>query len=700
MFQAKKTKHLKKELNLFDVFAISTGTTLSGGFFLLPGLAAVDVGPALILSYILAAIPLVPAMFSIAELATAMPRAGGVYFFLDRTLGPLMGTIGGFGTWLSLILKVAFALVGMGAYISIFFTEISIIPVAITIAVLLGILNLLSVKSSGKFQIILVVILLAALFAFIGEGVTKIDTSNFRGFFEPGFAKIFSTTGLVYISYIGITKVASLSEEIKNPERNLPIGIFLSVAVTFIIYTLGTSVMVGIVPMNILKGDLTPVATAAKGMFGGIGVVVLTVAALIAFISVSNAGTMSASRYPFAMSRDYLMPHFFQRLSKKGIPFISIITTVTVIVLILILFDPTKIAKLASSFQLLMFALVCLGVIVMRESRLASYDPGYHSPLYPWMQIVGLVAPLFLIIEMGILSIGFSAGLVLVGAAWFSFYAKEKVKRSGAIYHVFERLGRSRYHGLDTELRGILKEKGLRADDPYDEIVTRSLVIDMEESSEFEDVAEKASVWLSNLVSFSPEEIKVQFMEGTRIGMTPVTHGIALPHLRIQGLEQPEMVLVRSKEGVHITVNGPLTNHLDEEHIVHALFFLVSPEENPTQHLRILAQIAGRVDDDSFADEWKIAKNEQELKESLLHDDRSFSLIVDSNKKTSTMIGKALREIKFPEGCLVALMHRSGQTIIPKGNCIFEEGDRLTIIGDPKGLKEIINQFGEYGSNI
>jgi amino acid transporter/mannitol/fructose-specific phosphotransferase system IIA component (Ntr-type) len=698
MFQTKKIKHLKKELNLFDVFAISTGTTLSGGFFLLPGLAAVDAGPALVLSYMLAAIPLVPAMFSIAELATAMPRAGGVYFFLDRTLGPLMGTIGGLGTWLALILKVAFALIGMGAYLALFFTEIPIIPIAVSIAILLGILNLFSVKGTGKFQVVLVVILLAVLFVFIGEGVTKIDTSNFRGFFNPGFAKIFSTTGLVYISYIGITKVASLSEEIKNPERNLPLGIFLSIGVTFLIYTLGTSIMVGIVPMSILKGDLTPVASAAKGMFGGAGVVVLTVAALVAFISVSNAGTMSASRYPFAMSRDYLMPHFFQRLSKKGIPFISIITTVSVIVLILIFLDPTKIAKLASSFQLLMFALVCLGVIVMRESKLASYDPGFHSPFYPWMQIVGLISPLFLIFEMGILSIGFSVGLILAGTTWFSFYAKDKVKRSGAIYHVFERLGRSRYHGLDTELRGILKEKGLREEDPYDEIVTRSLVLDMEEAAEFESVAEKASIWLSNLVPFSPEEIKAQFMEGTRIGMTPVTHGIALPHLRIQGLDQPEMVLVRSKEGVHITVNGPLTNHLDEEHIVHALFFLVSPEDTPTQHLRILAQIAGRVDDDSFADEWKVARNELELKESLLHDDRSLSLIVDETKKTNNMIGKALKEIKFPEGCLVALLHRSGQTLIPKGNFVFEEGDRLTIIGDPKGLKEIINQFGEYGN--
>ena len=294
---------------------------------------------------------------------------------------------------------------------------------------------------------------------------------------------------------------------------------------------------------------------------------------------------------------------------------------------------------------------------------------------------------------MGWMPVGFTLGLFIIGALWFLIYAKKKIKRSGAIYHVFERLGKQRYHGLDSELRGILKEKGLRSEDPFDEVVARSLVIDIEKAEEFENIAQKAAVWLSNLVSFSAEQIKKEFMEGTRIGMTPVTHGIALPHLRIQGLEQPEMVLVRSKKGVHITVNGPLTNHIDEEHTVCALFFLVSPEKSSTQHLRILAQIAGRVDDESFADEWASAKNEQELKESLLHDDRALSLVITRGMPSGKLIGQMLKDIKFPEGCLVALLHRDMQTIAPKGNLVFEEQDRLTIIGDPKGLKEIKKRF-------
>lgn len=117
--QNKKVR-LKKEIGLFGVYAIATGATLSAGFFLLPGLAAAEAGPAIVLAYIVAAIPLIPATFSIVELATAMPRAGGVYYFLDRSLGPWMGTMGGIGTWLALVLKVAFALVGMGAYIALY----------------------------------------------------------------------------------------------------------------------------------------------------------------------------------------------------------------------------------------------------------------------------------------------------------------------------------------------------------------------------------------------------------------------------------------------------------------------------------------------------------------------------------------------------------------------------------------------------
>ena len=684
-------KKLKKELTLLGVFAIATGATLSGGLFLLPGIASIKTGSLMFLSYLIAAVPLFPAMLSKVELATAMPRAGGVYYFLDRSLGPLFGTIGG---GLTFLLKVSFALIGMGAYLSLFIQDLPMTIVAISIALIIGVINLFSIKKSVFVQIVLVIFLILILGMFIFFGLPEVNLTHFKSEFQGDFQGVIATAGLVYMSYIGITKVASISEEIKNPDKNLPYGVFLSFVVIVVIYTLVTFILSGVLQPNELMGNLTPVATAGKILLGDIGFILLSAAALLAFISVAHVGTLSASRYPLAMSRDHIFPRFFGRINHNGSPVISVLTTVSIIIIMLLLLDPLKIAKLASAFQLLVFAFICLAVIIMRESKIQSYDPGFKSPLYPWMQIAGIISAIWLIIEMGWLPILFSLGLIILSFIWYWYYARTKVIRTGAIYHIFERLGRSRYSGLETEMRGILKEKGLRETDPFDEIVARSHVLEYEEWDSFENVTKKASEWISQFVSSTPVEIERQFLNGTRLGATPVTHGIALPHLRLVGLPQAEIVVVRGKKGIHIKYKDPLKDSdTEDETDVNAIFFLVSPEKDPTQHLRILAQIAGRVDEEGFADEWLNAKDDQELKEALIHEDRSLSLFIQSENSSKDFIGKALKDIKFPETCLVAILRRSGQTIIPKGNTILEEGDRLTIIGDPKGMTELKKRF-------
>lgn len=683
---------LKKSLKLFDVYALATGTTLSAGFFLLPGIAAMSAGPAITMAYLIAALPLIPATFSIVELSTAMPRAGGVYYFLDRSMGPLLGTVGGIGTWLALILKVAFALIGMGVYIGLFIPNLPIVPVAIAIAVALGVLNLLSAKTSGKFQIFFVAVLLLILIGFIGTGVPEIHLSHFSGYFDSGSGAILSTAAMVYISYVGITNVASLSEEVENPERNLPLGIFLALGTAILIYGIGTAVMVGVIPMEKLSGDLSPIATVAGSIFGKVGIIVVSVAALLAFISVANAGTMSASRYPLAMSRDFMMPSIFQKLGKNGIPFNAIIVTVGSIVLILLLLDTSKIVKIASAFQLLMFMFVCIAVIVMRESKIDSYDPGYHSPLYPWMQIFGVLTSLWLLSYMGVWTKVFTVVMFVIGIIWYKYYVRNKVGRSGAIYHIFEKLGQSRYEGLDRELRGILKEKELRKDDPFDQLVARSHVIDISSGIGFEEIVERVSTLFSQFVPESYDNLYKQFFEGTVVGVTPVAHGTALPHSRVEGLKQMEMVMVRSKSGVHLKFNNPATDK-EEEQTLHAIFFLLSPMDNPTQHVRMLAQVAKQIEEENFMNDWLIAEDEQQLKETILHNERFHSVYIHKNTPTEQMIGKPLSAINMPQGSLVALIRRGEQTIIPRGSTIIQENDRITVIGEPSSMKEFHKMY-------
>ncbi|MEM6314701.1 MAG: amino acid permease, partial [Planctomycetota bacterium] len=168
-------KKMAKTLGLWDVYAISTGAMFSAGFFLLPGLATAYSGPSTYLSYLLAGLLMIPALFSIAELSTALPRAGGSYFFLDRALGPAVGTVGGIGTWLALVLKSGFALLGMGAYLAITPGVAQLLPgdeanqlivikaLAVALTVVFTAMNIFGAKESAKLQGILVITLLGVL---------------------------------------------------------------------------------------------------------------------------------------------------------------------------------------------------------------------------------------------------------------------------------------------------------------------------------------------------------------------------------------------------------------------------------------------------------------------------------------------------------------------------------------------------------
>ncbi|MHC4909236.1 MAG: amino acid permease, partial [Planctomycetota bacterium] len=549
---------LKKELTFLSVFALSLGATLSSGFFLLPGIAYKEAGPAVVVTYLIALLALIPGILSKIELSTAMPRAGGVYYFLDRSVGPAVGTIAGIGTWLALALKVAFALVGMGAYLRLFWPELPLNLIAIGLAVLFGIVNWLGAKKSGATQIALVASTLALLVLFAIRGIPEINADHFSDFFGKGTDAILATAGMVCISYIGLTKIASVSED-----------------------------MVGVSPGEDLAGTYTPVADAAKIIAGPVGSITMTIAACLAFVSVANAGILGASRYPLAMARDKIFPAPLQALGRFGTPTFAIALTVVVIVIVIVVFDPLSIAKLAAAFQLLLFAGNCLAVVVMRWSRIESYDPGYRAPLYPYVQLVGIVAPFILISEMGSRPTLFSGGLVAAGALWYLLYARSRVGRRGAMSQIFSKVDH-RGGDLDRELRGILKEKGLRDHDPFDETVVRAHVLDAESGMSFEDMVLWASHRVAEQGGGEVEDLVAAFMEGTRTGATPVTGGVALPHVRVTGLEQPEMVIVRTCQGVRIPV-GNLAGEIGSSEPIFAVFFLISPQGDPGLHLRLLA---------------------------------------------------------------------------------------------------------------
>lgn len=621
---------LRRELGLIDVFAICTGAMFSSGFFLLPGLAFEIAGAWMVAAYALSALLVVPAMLSKAELASALPRAGGTYYYLDRSMGPLMGTVGGLGTWVAMGLKNTFALIGIGAYLALF-VDVDVKLLAVLLAVVFTLVNLVGTKATAGLQRWLVYALVGILTGFVLFGLGHmaqtglISTARESFLAAPGgdVDGLLATVGLVFVSYAGLTKVSGVAEEVKRPERNILLGMVLSLGVATSIYVLGAAVLVAVVPHDQLLGDLTPIATAAEIVFAGLpgklGLGLIVVAAVAAFASTANAGIMAASRYLLAMGRDRLIGSTFARLGRRfRTPTFAVLTTGGVIVAILLTFDVVSVAKLASAFQLLMFGLVNIAVIVMRESRIETYTPSVRTPLYPWVQLAGVFLSLGLIVEMGRMPMLFTLGLVGLCVGWYFVYAKSRVVRRGAILHWFERLGRDRFDALEDELWTILKDSGLQAADPYDGLVQRAELVEVEGDRSLDQVAQRIAAEMAPAAGLDAAELQASFVAAVHRGLVPLSHGFAVPHAQVEGCERHALCMVRAPAGVRVEAvdGGPPTR-------VQGLFFLLGPAGDSGQHLRLLAKIATQIEQPEFQQGWLGHPDAQALRQGLIDDQLS-----------------------------------------------------------------------------
>lgn len=605
-------KGLKKELTLLDIFCVATGAMISSGLFILPGLAFAKAGPAVIVSYILAALLCIPALFSKAELTTAMPKAGGDYFYIMRGFGPLFGTVAGFSSWFSLSLKGAFALIGMGAYLSII-THMSLEIIALLCCLFFIVLNLIGIKEAGRFQVYLVVGLIGILLGYVAWGMKTINLGNFSPFFTKGLNSIFATASFVFISYGGLTKIAALAEETKNPGKNLPLGMILSLCVTALIYAAVIFVTIGVLgPLNLQK-TLTPISDGA-GVFGGAFFkIVISIGAFLAFISTANAGIMTASRYPLGMSRDKLLPVKFQKISVRfKTPYISILFTGSFMILAILFLKLELLIKIASSVLILLFMFANFTLILFRESKILSYRPKFCSPLYPYLQILGILVGFLLLIEMGTLIVFMTMVFLLLGLLWYRVYAQKRVARDSALVYVLERLvARDKELASDsllTELKDIVIQRDKITPDRFHRLIEESKVLDVEMPLTMRDFFKQVSNILSKDLNLSSKELAKKFIEREKLTTTVVRDGLAIPHIVIPKENYFKIILVRAKTGI-IFPNDKL---------VHIAFVLVGSTGQRSLHLKDLAAIAQITQNPEFDKQWLAARNEEELKHIVL----------------------------------------------------------------------------------
>jgi len=426
MASVETTERLGCSLGFFSTFAIGTGTMIGAGIFILPGIALADAGSGAIISFLLGGLISIATAISMSELATGMPLAGGSYYYISRTMGAAPGAVIGLGSWLALIFKGTFALIGLAEYAQVFY-PLPLYFVAAAAGVILLVINYRGAKSSGSLQNFIVIFLLVILALFIARVSFMVNPANFSPATSYGMTSIITTAGVVFISYLGLAEAAAVSEEVKNPSKNLPLAFIASAVVVTLFYVGIMMIIVGFSNPQVTGKSVTPLADIAGLMAGESGRIAIALGALLATLSTANGAILSSSRFPFAMSRDALMPEWFVLIHQKfETPHNAILVTGIVMVVLLFLFDIEELARLGGAFNILIFILLNMAVIILRKRNLPGYEPTFRDPFFPYTQIFGIVGSVVLLPMLGGLPLLFTVMMIFAGIGWYSFYGRGK----------------------------------------------------------------------------------------------------------------------------------------------------------------------------------------------------------------------------------------------------------------------------------
>lgn len=448
---------LERKLGLFSVVILSLSAMLGSGLFVLPSLAMMELGDGNLplggiwLAYLFAGLVILPGAISKSELASAMPSSGGAYVYIEKTFGPIIGTISGLGLWANFMLKSAFALIGFRAYLWVLegILDVSInldYAVMIMLGLIVGI-NILGAKSIKKVQTPVVLVsvtylMFVCIYALLTMELNW-DAAISREALGADWHSFSSTAALVFVSYIGVTKVAAVGGEIKDPSKNMPYGILISLFFSVFLYVFVTLTMaITVDPLSYVEnGHAREDPIYVFALIVG-GKTIATIAATFAAFTVlsgSLAGIMAASRFLFAMARDNLLPDLFENVhSKYDTPHWAIIGTGLSMAAAILFLPVHDVAELASGFNLMVFILINACVLVLRNSAKSHwYKPEWKSPLYPFTQIFGILTGSVLIYAMGFKALFGGSAAVIIGIIIYQSYGKRHGQKSITPWETF-----------------------------------------------------------------------------------------------------------------------------------------------------------------------------------------------------------------------------------------------------------------------
>ncbi len=410
---------------MFDATMLGIGAMIGAGIFVLTGIAAGEAGPASLLAFALnGGVTLITA-FAYAELASAIPRAGGGYAFVQMAYPGAMGFVSGWMLWFAYTVACSLYALGFAGYFWEFFhrylpgfSEVvfsltgehgAILLVILLIGAGFILLNYKGSKVTGAAENVLTVAKLVVLGIFIYFGLVEIFRTPTESvaclfpFFPKGMGGVLIAMGLTFIAFEGYDLISTVAEEIKDPEKNIPRATFISLGVTMVMYLLILLVaLAAIRPEGITSWEYlgkyqeTAIVRAAENFMPAFGVALIVFGGLLSTMSALNATVLAASRVGFSMGRDKWLPQLMSKIHERyHTPHVAIVVTGVIFLLIALSLPIAVVGSAASLMFLLTFAMVNLSLIMLRR-RMPEIERKYRMPLYPYLPIAGIVLNLYL----------------------------------------------------------------------------------------------------------------------------------------------------------------------------------------------------------------------------------------------------------------------------------------------------------------
>lgn len=424
-----KDGHLVRSLKVRDFLALGVGTIVSTSIFTLPGeVAAMHTGPAVAISYILAAIVAGLVAFAYAEMAAAMPFAGSAYSWINVIFGEFFGWVAGWALLAEYFIALAFVGAGLSANLralighwgvslpaslsNTFGTEGGVVDlISVVVIAIVAVLISNGVQKAARVENLLVCLKVFAILLFVVVGLTAIKSSNYVPFIPKyhetangpfgGWQGIYAGVSMICLAYIGFDSIAANSAEAINPQKTMPRGILGSLLIAVVLFVAVAMVLMGVLPYYKYTNNAEPVGLALRAAgHGGVAVVVQAIAVAGMFTALIGF-CLAGSRLIYSFGRDGMLPKWVGKLDKHGRPNRALWTLTIVTIVIAAFFPFAFLSQLVSTGTLIAFMFVSLGIYALRRREGKDItDPSFKMPFYPVLPALGFLASLVVFIGL------------------------------------------------------------------------------------------------------------------------------------------------------------------------------------------------------------------------------------------------------------------------------------------------------------